>query len=156
MGHAVHYLDATGASRFELQPTLDAALEAVERLRNDGSSSDVRVFKEVPIQVRTYYKVVVADGEDGAPASEEVVEAPVVTEVVADAEVAVDATEPVVEPTAEPAAEVEDLEAARAERAAQEPLSGAVVMTPPPVTLHPEAEELDEHVEPRRPLFSRG
>jgi hypothetical protein len=154
MGHAVHYLDATGASRFELQPSLDAALEAVERLRNDGSSSDVRVFKEVPIQVRTYYKVVVADGEDGAPASEEVVEAPVVAEVVADAEVAADATQPV----PEPAAQVEDLEAARAERAVQEPLSGAVVMTPPPVTLHPEAEELDEHehVEPRRPLFSRG
>jgi hypothetical protein len=156
MGHAVHYLDAAGEPRFELQPSLEAALEQVEHLRNDDDVTDVRVFREVPIEVKTYYKVVVA--EDAAPA-----EAPQVPAVPAPVEAEAPEAEIVAAPddsevaSLPPVAAVEELEAAPSEPAAA-PLSGAVVMSPPPVTLHPEAAELDEveHTEPRRALFSRG
>lgn len=162
MGHAVHYLDAAGEPRFELQPSLEAALEQVEHLRNDDGVTDVRVFREVPIEVKTYYKVVVA--EDAAVA--EVPPAPSVPAPV-EAEAPLQAEAPLEEVAGStddaevaslpPVAAVEELEATPSEPVAA-PLSGAVVMSPPPVTLHPEAAELDEveHTEPRRALFSRG
>ncbi|MCC5947939.1 MAG: hypothetical protein JJT89_05740 [Nitriliruptoraceae bacterium] len=61
MSHAVHYRDAAGDDHVEDVGSLDAALELVERLRNDDGAQDVRVFREVPIEVKTYYRVVVAD-----------------------------------------------------------------------------------------------
>jgi hypothetical protein len=70
MGHAVHYRNAAGESRLEDVPTLAAAVELVERLRNEDDAQDVRVFREVPLEVRTYYKVVVA--EDETPVAEPV------------------------------------------------------------------------------------
>jgi hypothetical protein len=75
MGHAVHYRTAAGESRFEDVPSLEAAVELVERLRNEDGAEAVRVFREIPLEVRTYYKVVVA-GDGGA--LPEVVPAPAV------------------------------------------------------------------------------
>ncbi len=130
MAHAVHYQDAAGTARFELFDGLDAALETVERLRNDGQASDVRVFREVPIEVRTYYRVVAVDeGQGDAPVADPV-------------------------QSATPIAPVASLADAPS---LGEPLSGAVVMTPPPVTVHPEVDTPEQQAqEPRRPLFSRG
>lgn len=141
MSHAVHYRDADGGVQLEEASSQEAALELVERLRNDGDVTDVRVFREVPIEVRTYYKVVVAgdaasDGavvetsDDGPPSRADVPGRPLseVTGVPADLEVP----------------------------------SGAVVMSPPPVapSENPDAERPDEleiaSAEPRRQLFSRG
>jgi hypothetical protein len=67
MGHAVHYRTAAGESRFEDVPSLEAAVELVERLRNEDGAEAVRVFREVPLEVRTYYKVVVAGDEGASP-----------------------------------------------------------------------------------------
>jgi predicted component of type VI protein secretion system len=65
MGYAVHYRDAAGDSRLEDVSSLEAAVELVERLRNEDGASDVRAFREVPLEVRTYYKVVALE-EQGA------------------------------------------------------------------------------------------
>jgi hypothetical protein len=67
MGHVVRYRTATGESRLDDVPSMDAAVELIERLRNDEGVEDVRLFREVPLRVRTYYKVVV-DETDEAPA----------------------------------------------------------------------------------------
>jgi len=61
MDHAVYYRDASGEARVEDVPSLDAAIEMVERLRNDDGASDVRVFREIPIEFHTYYKVVAVE-----------------------------------------------------------------------------------------------
>jgi hypothetical protein len=68
MSYAVHYRDASGESRLEDVTSLEAAVELVERLRNEDGASDVRAFRDVPLEVRTYYKVVVAVEEDEGPA----------------------------------------------------------------------------------------
>ncbi len=70
MGHVVHYRTATGDPRLEDVASMDAAVELIERLRNDEGVEDVRLFREVPLKVRTYYKVVV-DDEVEAPVAEE-------------------------------------------------------------------------------------
>lgn len=67
MGHVVHYRSSTGESHLEDLPSMDAAVELIERLRNDEGVEDVRLFREVPLKVHTYYKVVV-DEADEAPA----------------------------------------------------------------------------------------
>lgn len=64
MGHAVHYRTSSGETRFEEAESLEAALAKVERLRNEGGVSDVRVFREVPIAFKAYYKVTVAEGDE--------------------------------------------------------------------------------------------
>ncbi len=68
MGHAVHYRDDDGEQRFEDVDSLEAALAFVETLRNDRDVTDVRVFRQVPIEFKTYYRVTVA-GEDETPAA---------------------------------------------------------------------------------------
>jgi hypothetical protein len=65
MSYAVHYRDASGDSRLEDVTSLEAAIELVERLRNEDGASEVRAFREVPLEVRTYYKVVAVE-EDGS------------------------------------------------------------------------------------------
>ena len=65
MGHVVHYRSSAGESRLEDVASMEAAVELIERLRNEDGVDDVRLFREVPLKVRTYYKVVV-DEEDGA------------------------------------------------------------------------------------------
>lgn len=69
MGHAVHYRTTSGETRLEEAASLEEALAKVERIRNDGGVSDVRVYREVPIAFQTYYKVTVAD-EDGQQGAE--------------------------------------------------------------------------------------
>jgi hypothetical protein len=76
MGYAVAYRDAAGEARLEDVTSLEGAVELVERLRNEDGASDVRAFREVPLEVRTYYKVVAVEG-NGAPVPVDEVPAPV-------------------------------------------------------------------------------
>jgi hypothetical protein len=69
MDHAVHYRTADGAMSFEEASSLDAAVEMVERLRNDEGVSDVRVYKQVPIEFKAYYKVSVVSEAGPSPAA---------------------------------------------------------------------------------------
>lgn len=86
MPHMVIFRSNEGKPGYHQADTLDDAVRFVERLRNQEGVTDTRVFRmqEVPLEVKTYYKVEVAPG-DGAPA-------PVVEE----ADQAVLADEPVV------------------------------------------------------------
>jgi hypothetical protein len=68
MGHAVHYRTSTGEARLDEVDSLEDALAMVDHLRNDEGVSDVRVYREVPITFRTYYKAAVADDGAEAPA----------------------------------------------------------------------------------------
>jgi hypothetical protein len=61
MGHVVHHQDASGTTHLDEVASLYAALERVEELRNRDGASAVRVFREVPVEVRTYYKAVAVD-----------------------------------------------------------------------------------------------
>jgi hypothetical protein len=150
MTYAVHHVDADDSPQLEEFPSLEAGLARVEALRNDGDVSEVRVFKEIPIEVRTYYRVVA-------------VEDPVVTEVTVGA--GEDAVSPAELGASDPIGEPPELEATLAPngsddhrlRVAQEPPSGAMVMGPPPVTAAAEvAEPVAVETEHRRPLFGRG
>jgi hypothetical protein len=67
MGYAVFHRDAAGTPTLEDVASLDEALAIVERSRNGDGPEGVRVFREVPIEVRTHYTVHVAD-EVVAPA----------------------------------------------------------------------------------------
>jgi hypothetical protein len=138
MGHAVHHRDAAGEVHLEEVASLEAALEVVERLRDEGTA-DVRVYREVPVEVRTYHKAVV-------------VEDPPAT-----AEVAADDAEP--ELAAEPAADAPHEHLTTSWTGRTGPPPGAMPLVPP-VTVR---EDLDDEPaaetpepEHRRPLFSRG
>lgn len=134
MGYAVHHVDGTGATQLEDVPSLDDALARVETLRNDGQASGVRVLREVPIEVRTYYRVVALE-EAGEPAVAPVVEA--LPEPVADEAVA-ELPEPA--PRTVPPVRLE-------------PPSGAMLIGPAPAMAEPvEARDQPAH----RSLFSRG
>lgn len=67
MSHVILSKDASGEPRVDEVGSLDEALRQVERLRNEDGVSDVRVLREVPIEVKTYYKVVAVE-EDAAAA----------------------------------------------------------------------------------------
>jgi hypothetical protein len=132
MSHSVHFRDAVGEVHLEDVVSLDAALERVEHLRNDAGATEVRVFREVPIEVRTYYRVTAVEesaADDATPQATE-------------------ATHPAV--------------AAVAPVALIEPPSGAMVMSPPPVSAVADVPEdveaaADAHAgEGRRQLFSRS
>ena len=158
MTYAVHHLDGQGTPQLEEFPSLEAGLARVEALRNDGAVSEVRVFKEIPIEVRTYYRVVAVEGE-GAP------EPPVQ---VSPPEPELEAVMPPPEEAPVPAAEDElwDPQPAAEEprheehrmHVAKEPPSGAVVMGPAPVTVPRDASEPPPEPTPehRRSLFGRG
>ena len=176
MSHAVHYRDAAGEVHLEDRPSLDAALELVERLQNEDDATEVRVFREVPIEVKTYYRVVAVAADADTPP------APVAEQVVAPADepgpAPVEAPAAPVAEHAEPAPpaappEPAHLDAEVAEPAPAQPVvaevarltpveppSGATIMSPPPVSAAPaeDVAEAPEH-EPRgerRQLFSRG
>lgn len=130
MGYAVCHRDAAGTPHVEDATSLDAALASVERLRNGDGAADVRLFREVPVQVRTYYKVEVAD---------ELAAADAVPVVVADV------------PAAPPAVGAV---------AAPDELPGAFALRPPPVVDVPAepVDDVDGEHEPARrtSLFTRG
>ena len=67
MGHVVHYRTPSGEPRLEAAESLDAALAQIERLRNDLKAEDVRLFREIPLEVRTYFKVAIVDEPAAAP-----------------------------------------------------------------------------------------
>jgi len=158
MTYAVHHVDGQGAPQIEEFPSLEAGLARVEALRNDGDVSEVRVFKEIPIEVRTYYRVVAVE-EDTAP------EPPVQ---VSPPEPNLEAVLPPPEEELAPVAEDElwDPEPVAEEvrheehrmHVAKEPPSGAVVMGPAPVTVPRDASEPPPEPAPehRRSLFGRG
>ncbi len=139
MSYAVHHVDGAGTTHLEDHATLDDALARVEMLRNDGEASEVRVLKEVPIEVRTYYRVVAvedaSDAPPAAPAEEQPVEPP-----------AMDLAAPPMDP-------------ARDRPARLEPPPGAMLIGPAPSHAeHPEHPETPQTREtaPHRGIFSRG
>lgn len=150
MGYAVCHRDETGTLKVEDVASLDAAVEVVERLRNEDGASDVRVFREVPIEVRTYYKVSIA--EDEAPGPVAVAAAP---EAVAAAPDALPA-----DPTpAEPVVLDEPVEAVSSTPVPPAaPLPGAFPLASTPVPQPVvEVHDLDDAGDgSRRSLFSRG
>lgn len=66
MGHLVRYSSSEGEERHEDVADLDAAVARAERLRNEEGVSDVRVYREVPLEFKTYVRVAVADDESTA------------------------------------------------------------------------------------------
>lgn len=139
MSYAVHHVDGEGATHLEDHASLDDALARVEALRNDGRAAKVRVFKEIPIEVRTYYRVVAV--EDGP-------EAPVDT--------AVQAEVPEVPEPVGPPPEPEDAADPREQPVRLQPPPGAMLIGPAPTSPEPApAPEAREHAT-HRGIFSRG
>ena len=58
MEHLVRFTTTEGRDAQHVAASLDDALRFVERLRNNGEASVVRVFRlnEVPIAFKTYYR----------------------------------------------------------------------------------------------------
>lgn len=67
MDHVVHYRTGPGETKYERVGSLEEAVDVVERVHADAT--DVRVYKQVPIEIKTFIKVSVVDGEPGATAS---------------------------------------------------------------------------------------
>ena len=76
MEHLVRYELASGETRYDTVTSLEAAISLVERLRNEDESRNVEVFRHVPIEFKTYYKVVVADRETAGETPRQSGEAP--------------------------------------------------------------------------------
>lgn len=148
MDHVVQYRDATGEVQLEDVPSLDAALELVERLRNAQGVAEVRVLREIPIEIRTYYRVVAVDG-DAPAASGGVVDAPPAS---APVEVVADPVPPGDDDVEVADAPHEGRPAPVADPDGDEPaVSGTMIMSPPPAT-----SVSDPTVEQRRGRFGRG
>lgn len=144
MGYAVCHRDATGTTRIDDVASLDAAVAAVERLRNEDGATDVRVFREVPIEVRTYYKVVVTEE---APVADDTPVATPTSPASADV-VTEDVTEPILAATPPtPTATVDELPGAF-------PLASPPA--PPTVEVHDADHDTASDASRRHSLFSRG
>lgn len=67
MSHMVVFRSAEGKPGYHQADSLDEAVRFVEHLRNQEGVSDTRLFKmqEIPLEVRTYYRVEVAGGSPG-------------------------------------------------------------------------------------------
>ena len=72
MPHMVIFRSTEGKPGYHQADTLEDAVRFVERLRNQEGITDTRVFRmqEVPLEVKTYFKVEVASSSD-APVVEE-------------------------------------------------------------------------------------
>ncbi|MBW3614067.1 MAG: hypothetical protein KY439_02005 [Actinobacteria bacterium] len=70
MSHIVIYRSNDGQAVYHQTEGLEEAARHVEWLRNSGQGKDARIFRmqEVPIEVKTYYRVEVAVTEE-APAA---------------------------------------------------------------------------------------
>jgi len=70
MSHVVVYSSVDGQRVHHQVEGLDEAVRHVEHLRNAGQGTDARIFRmiEVPIEVKTYYRVEVAAMADGMAA----------------------------------------------------------------------------------------
>lgn len=137
MSHSVHFRDVAGEVHLEDVASLEAALERVEYLRNDDDATEVRVFREVPIEVRTYYRVTAAAEPVATPPVPDPAEGTELAEFAA--------------PPADAGVPAPDVE----------PPSGAMVMSRPPVAATAEATPADDAEVPAethegRRLFSRS
>lgn len=87
MSFMVNFRSAEGKPGYHPTDSLEEAVRFVEHLRNQEQVSDARVWRlqEVPLEVKTYYKVVVPAGAPApAPAAAAVPEPAAVTPPVAD------------------------------------------------------------------------
>lgn len=73
MQHMVVFRASDGKPVYQQLDDLDAALKSVERLSNTDQASDARIFEmhEVPIEIKTYYRVEVANRVAAVPAAVE-------------------------------------------------------------------------------------
>ncbi|HET7490133.1 MAG TPA: hypothetical protein VFJ85_19575 [Acidimicrobiales bacterium] len=87
MSFMVNFRSAEGKPGYHPTETLDEAVRFVEHLRNQEHVTDARVWRlqEVPLEVKTYYKVVVPAVAGAAPAPP-VAHAPEIPVPVADAD----------------------------------------------------------------------
>ena len=129
MSHVVLSKGASGEPKVEESSSLEEALKQVERLRNEGGVSDVRILREIPIEVKTYYRVTaVEDGATPAP------------------------------PAAAPTAPTPDIAPLSAAGQRTDPPSGSAVLAPPhavpQASVNDDLEGLSG--ERRSSLFGRG
>lgn len=70
MSHIVIYRSNDGQAVYHQTEGLEEAARHVEWLRNSGQGKDARIFRmqEVPIEVKTYYRVEVAAVDEAQPA----------------------------------------------------------------------------------------
>ena len=70
MSHIVIYRSNDGQAVYHQTEALEEAARHVEWLRNSGQGKDARIFRmqEVPIEVKTYYRVEVAVADEAQPA----------------------------------------------------------------------------------------
>lgn len=173
MKYVVLSTDAAGQPNTEDVDSLDEAVQLVERLRNDDAVEDVRVLREVPIEVRTYYKVVALEGEPTGGAQDGQGLAPPDVEVAASNGSAAEAVASVPDASEPSAPAPEPSATAVGEAPAAQPPVGAPeeprpevradegFFTPPPVRSHPieddgDAAPDDSPSERRTSLFGRG
>lgn len=71
MTHMVIFRNPEGKPGYHQSESVDEAVRFVERLRNQESVIDARIFRmeEVPIEFRTYYKVELASAAGGPAAA---------------------------------------------------------------------------------------
>ena len=72
MTHMVIYRSAEGQPVYHQTESLEEAARHLEHLRNAGQGTDARIFsmQEIPVEVKTYYKVEVpAEPKAAAPAA---------------------------------------------------------------------------------------
>ena len=160
MKHVVLSTDATGQPKVDDVDSLDEALQLVERLRNDDGVGDVRVLREVPIEVKTYYKVVALESEASAAGEAAPAPAPDV-----DAAPSTDTgTSPAPDVAAAPSDDAPtplDQPAAHDAGPGTDAPGNDGFFTPPPVRSHPIDEDEEPAPEPspserRTSLFGRG
>lgn len=85
MSHIVIYRSNDGQAVYHQTEALEEAARHVEWLRNSGQGKDARIFRmqEVPIEVKTYYRVEVAVADEAQPAPAAPAPAPAPTPTVA-------------------------------------------------------------------------
>ena len=102
MTHMVLHQSAEGQTVYHQTESLEEAAHHVEQLRNAGHGADARIFRmtEVPIEVKTYYKVELPKDDGAAPAADAAAEAaaPVAEAPAAAAATAAPAPAPAAEP----------------------------------------------------------
>ena len=71
MAHMVIFRRSDGKPGYHQADGVDDAIRFVEMLRNQEKVTDARIFRmeEVPIEIRTYYKVEVVPEESEMPAA---------------------------------------------------------------------------------------
>lgn len=97
MSHMVMFRSAEGKPGYHQTESLDEAVGFVEHLRNQEQVADARIFRmeEVPIAVKTYYKVEVSSVPPGNAPSATASASPVPATAGAAASAVVDGTGPV-------------------------------------------------------------